>query len=481
MTAIMLDELTGREYLRVSKAKNGLDKSNDEQHAENLTGAAAGGITLTGTRYSDKARASRTSKAARAGFDRLMADLTNDTFDADVLVMWEASRGSRRVGEWATLLDLLEDRKVKVFVTTHNRTYEPANPRDRRTLLEDAIDSEYESAKIGLRVGRASRASAASGGMPGGRRAFGYQRSGGDLDETEAKIVRECVRRVLAGETVRSIAKDLNRRGIKTSTGNAWHPGPLRNMLAGTRIAGIRTHHGVVTAKGTWTAIIDEDTHRRVVATLANRAPIGRRGRTPWLLTGLLRCGRCGATLTSNTDSSGKTNLATRRYKCRKAPGYHGCGRLVIKAEPLEELLGDLATERLADVEARRHADAGTDDDGELAELDRIAAKRIALADDYAADKISRETKNEEAAALDRRQREVETRLAAKVRASAPLDFVIAEGFIGRPWADLEPDEQRIVLDALVNHVTVGPATTIGSNAFEAARVTKPGDIAWKV
>jgi site-specific DNA recombinase len=467
---------TGRELQRVSKDASGRERSNDEQHDDNVAGAAEHGITIAGAPYRDRARASRTSRDKRPGFDRLMADLAADTFTEDILVMWESSRGDRRVSVWCALLELLEERGKRVFVTSHGRIYDPANPRDRRSLLEDAVDSEYESGKSSLRIGRSMRANADNGERHGGRRAYGYAATGNATIPGEVKVIEECVRRVLGGDSVREIAASLNARGIKTSAGNDWHPGPLKAMIAGHRIAGVRTHKGRVVAKGTWPAIISEDTHRRVCATLAARKPAGRRGRTPWVLTGFLRCERCSAALVGNTDTGG-----TRRYVCRKAPGYHGCGSLGIKAAPLEELLGDLATERLADVEARRTANVAADDADELAELNRIAAKRIELADDYAADRISKATRLEDAAALDRRQRDVEARLAAKTRQSAPLDFVAAEGFIGRRWDDLEVSEQRLVLNALVEHVTVAPATTRGSTKFEPARVTAGSRIAWKI
>jgi hypothetical protein len=42
------------------------------------------------------------------------------------------------------VLELREQRSMSIFVTTHGRCYDPANGRDRRSLLEDAVDSEYE-------------------------------------------------------------------------------------------------------------------------------------------------------------------------------------------------------------------------------------------------------------------------------------------------------------------------------------------------
>lgn len=470
-----LDEIVAREYLRVSHDKSGRVRSNEEQHDENVPAIERKGWRL-GKPYEDVGSASKYQRKRRADFDRLLADLEGDTFGAHVLILWEGSRGSRKVSEWSRMLEACERTGVRIFVTSDRALYDVSSPRDWKSLMDDAVASEHEVRKTSKRTRRSSNANAANGTFSGGRRPFGYETNGVDVRHEEATIIRECVRFVLGGMSVRWIAGELNRRGIKTSAGNAWHPGPLGKLLVSERIVGKRVHHGEVVGKADWPAIIDEVTHKRVVVTLAARTPVGRRGRTPWLLTGLLRCERCGAALVSNTDIGG-----IRRYVCRKAPGYKGCGGLGIKAHDLEELLGDLVTERLADVEARRSAVAGPDDGDEIAELDRIAAMRVELADDKVAGRVSRETALEDAAALDRHQRAIETELAAKVHAVAPLDFVIAEGFVGRRWEDLKAHEQRVVLDALVDHVTVAPASTRGSTKFEPERVRDGDRIVWKV
>lgn len=90
-------------------------------------------------------------------------------------MIWESSRGSRRGRKWVDLLELRERRSVSIHVVTHNRTYDPANGRDRRSLLEDAVDGEYESSKISARMRRAVAANAVAG-WPGGRVPYGYRR-----------------------------------------------------------------------------------------------------------------------------------------------------------------------------------------------------------------------------------------------------------------------------------------------------------------
>ncbi|MBQ3358480.1 MAG: hypothetical protein IJG47_06210 [Microbacterium sp.] len=54
-------------------------------------------------------------------------------------------------------------RGVRIWVTTHNRLYDPTNARDRRSLLEDAVDAEYESDKTSERRKRSAKAAAEAG------------------------------------------------------------------------------------------------------------------------------------------------------------------------------------------------------------------------------------------------------------------------------------------------------------------------------
>ncbi|HEU5416821.1 MAG TPA: recombinase family protein, partial [Streptosporangiaceae bacterium] len=122
--------IVAREYLRVSQDRSGRAKSNDEQHADNEQKLAAHGIELTGPAYSDLRSASRYAAKDRGDFPRLLADLEAGRFGADVLALWEPSRGSRKVSEWCSLIEACEAAGVRIFVTTHGRLYDPANGRD---------------------------------------------------------------------------------------------------------------------------------------------------------------------------------------------------------------------------------------------------------------------------------------------------------------------------------------------------------------
>ena len=112
---IDLANVTVREYLRVSQDRSGIGKSPDQQHDEMERECRARSWRLHPVPYRDDNRsASRYARKTREGFLDLMADLKTGTFGADLLGIWESSRGSRRTSEWLELIDMCMERDVKI-------------------------------------------------------------------------------------------------------------------------------------------------------------------------------------------------------------------------------------------------------------------------------------------------------------------------------------------------------------------------------
>lgn len=481
-----LDEVLARDYLRVSEDRSGVLRSPAEQHTENGELCERKRWTL-GESYSDEGSASSFQRRRRADFDRLLADLLADRFGAHVLIIWEVSRGTRQPGEMETLLSLCQRRGVWIYVFNKRRLFNPRVVDDWEDLMHAVVKAAGEVMRTSERSRRASKSDAKRGRATGGRRPYGFvvDRGAVTIDDDEADVIRQVAKLVLGGKSTRWVAGALNRgelgdAGRTTTAGNPWHPGVLRKMMASPRLAGHRVRGDEIALRDAWEAILDDVTHRRLVAALATTPRDARRGDSPWVLAGLLRCELCGETLTSYQDIGG-----TRRYRCRKGPGYRGCGRLAIKAEPTEARLGDLVALRLVDADARRNAGGDpSDDSDELAEIAEIADLLVELAGDRAKGKRAggidgaeyRAIKNQ----LDARERDVNVRIAAKNRETSELAMVIAETYVGRSWKSLSVDERREVLTAYIEHVTIGPATRIGSTTFETARVDATGRIVWK-
>lgn len=315
----------GREYLRISDERHGKSRSPEEQHADNEEAAREQGWTLGEPyREANGTSASRYSSAPRAAFDRLSADIAGGRFGAQVLMLWESSRGSRRVGEWVELIEACEDAGVRIHVTTHDRTYNPANARDRKSLLEDAVDSEFESGKSSRRI-RRSAASQAAAGKPHGRIPYGYAREYSyerDADgkmrkqitqtvcEPEAAVVRELYERLREGHSLHAIERDYAARGLRTRTGKPLTARLLGDWALRPAYAGLRIHEpanrtgryrgsldGAVEA--TWPTLVSRDTYFAVRALLLNPARrTSRPGRAKHLLSLIAACGVCGGPLT---------------------------------------------------------------------------------------------------------------------------------------------------------------------------------------
>ncbi len=204
----------------------------------------------------------------------------------------------------------------------------------------------------------------------------------------EAKIIRELYERVIAGETLRGLAIELNERGEPTSSGSSrWYAITIKKVLTAPRMAGLRVHRGEVIGKGDWKPILTNAESARVRTLLLNPRRRTARPARSYFLTGLAVCGTCGGTLagSATTRSDG---VKKRQYTCRAAGGGNAqrCGTTFIGADVLEEFVQKMVLERLESLQMRQaRATRGakvSDDvkglseqlDEDVAQLDELAA-----------------------------------------------------------------------------------------------------------
>lgn len=375
---------TAREYLRVSQDRSGRLRSPEEQHDENSEHADAEGLTL-GTPYRETGAvsASKYGRKTREAFADLLADLEGRTFGAQVLILWESSRGSRKVSEWARLAEAMEDAGVIVYVTSHSRFYDPANGRDRKALMEDAVDAEYASYKQSAGVARAMKANARDG-KPHGTIPYGYRRIHDDRtgklirqepEPAESPVVLDIFTRIYEGHSLRSIARSLNERGTLPRNGTPWTEFRIRSIALRPVYAGLRMHNtergnrryqpGITQlTEGTWDAIVDPGVFHAVQNILRDPARrTSKPGKAKHLLTILARCGICGEEMT-----------ATFRYKTSRGEKTHRAWQLVCRnashTRIIEEDLDAYVTDEVISYLAKpENYVSGARDTGELAQV----------------------------------------------------------------------------------------------------------------
>lgn len=508
-----MENVIVREYLRVSKDKEQTGKSPDQQHDENVKSFdRQGWILHSAPPYRDTDRsASRFATKAREDFNRLIDDLAGDTFDADVLAIWESSRGSRRVGEWVDLVDLCKQRGVKIWVTTHGRLYDPENARDRRSLLEDAVDAEYESDKTSERIRRNVRA-AADEGKPHGKNIFGYQRVYDPVTRKlvrveehpeQAPIVREAANRILKGDTFYAIARDFNERGIPARRPTrvahrenyGWTPPAVKQMLTMPAYAGKRQHNGQIIGDAVWPPLIEYSAWQKLQQVMS---PPERKRTNDWpaahLLSGVAFCGVCNGPLRIGKQNAGSKKFddagnalprpTYNTYVCAGVPGRPGPdGKKGFHVAMRQQHLDDVVTELLIARLERPDFLAMVGSQGEGNDLERQAVlTEIAGYQTYlnevreeAATKMRFDLLLDQEIRIEPKIKAAQARLE-KLAETDPLVLkLVADGAVSEGWGRLELAEKRRVIRAVmaprVNRIS---AEWKGRKGINADRV-EPG------
>lgn len=419
----------------------------------------------------------------RPAYERLLADLRSGAIDA--VVAQHPDRLHRSTKELETFIDVVEIARARVE-TVQAGHYDLTTPSGRMTAKIIGAVAQQESEHKGERQERAYLQLAEQGTAPTtGVRPFGYTLDWSALDPVEAPLVREAADRILAGESLRGLCADWNRRGLTTTTGGRWQQWPMRRLLTAARNAGIRELFGTekhpggegrrrcskakYVGQGNWPAVFDEATLERLRAILND--PSRRTSFTnarSYLLSGYLFCSECGKPLRARPRVD-----KVRRYICASGPMAGGCGAIAILAEPTEILV----TEMVLTAVSGPVLDAALADQPEAAagaEAAALAADRekmVQLAEDEANEVITRAEWQAKRKVLTER---IEARTARLTQTTATAVLGAFRGVSGADvraiWPTLGFDQQRAVIGAVIDRIVIGRGLK-GRNRFDPNRV----------
>jgi DNA invertase Pin-like site-specific DNA recombinase len=414
--------------------------------------------------YVDNDRSAYGSKP-RPAYACMLADIDAGLRDAVICV--DLDRLTRRPAELEAFMELADRHGVALANVSGDTDLSSSDGRFKARIM--GAVARQESEKKAERMRREAEHAARRGIARGSRRPFGYEDDRVTIREQEAILIREAVGRVLDGVTIPSVARDWNARGVPTpqAAPNGWSAAAVAGVLRNPRIRGARTYKGDVVAENAWPAVIDRETFERLQAKIRRGS---RPGRSPKrLLSGIARCGRCGSPLWTSTHHSGKR---VARYACIKRPGAPGCGATTIVAEPLDELLTEAVVQRLSSKALTRALTCKPKVRRADADLGRIETELEDLAADYGAGHISR--REWLAARKPLEERLARARRAAETTNGAASLAVFRGVNVRVAWDKLGVERKRVVLDALIERVTINPATR---RTFDPDRV----DVVWRV
>jgi site-specific DNA recombinase len=387
-------------YFSATARRNGQKRSIGEQNRAFLDFCQRSGYEVVAT-FADP------DDASAAGFDQLLDFLGRPDKAFTVVVIDALSALGPDLGVAALRLLELENAGATVLLA--------ANGADAFKALVDTWAERGEGTPISERVRSAMRRKAVRGEVLG-RPPYGYRvgpRRKLELVPEEAVVVRYIFRLYLHENLgIRKIAGRLNEENIPTRRGGRWSMVTVRDILRNRAYLGHYSRFGT-TVTGTHPALVSPEDFRRVQDRLQSRhAPARQRTVTPFLLSGLVFCARCGNKMIGVSrrqtwlTRSGDSRTATYRYyQCESRTNQSACA---------------YNTRRAADLEARvREALASDDHPGPRV---RVAGN----VDSYALELMSQVDRIE--ARIKRNRRQVEELVADAAHGHITIERMKALG-----------------------------------------------------
>ncbi len=265
----------------------------------------------------------------------------------DQLLVYRIDRLSRKVRQLASIAEELD--KLQVTLRSATEPFDTSSAAGRMMLQMLGVFAEFEHATIVDRVTSGIERRAREGRWPNGRVPFGYTRNENKElvpDERTAPVIRRIFKSYAAGRLgAAAIARRLDTEQAPAPA-RGWQPAVVLWILANEAYVG-RVHWHKETFPGLHEPLIDQTTFDSAQALLKERGAdwTHRAARAEFLLSGLLRCGRCRR---AYVGMSAKGNGGTYHYYAcsgRQKLGRKGCDGERLPKDKLEAaILSQLTT-----------------------------------------------------------------------------------------------------------------------------------------
>lgn len=240
---------------------------------------------------------------------------------------------------------------------------QPMDDSPESAFLEGILEAqaEFYSRNLAREVMKGMKENAFKAKFNGGRVPLGFDIAPDGsyiINEEEAATIRIIFSMKLAGTSLLSIIEELNRQGRKTKGGQPFGKNSIDSVLRNERysgtyifnqtpkkVAGKRNNRvknpdeKVIRVEGAVPAIISKEEWDAVQLIMdSNKYGPREKGETLFILTGILKCGECGAAMVGNTITKRVDGKAKKYhyYECNKAKRAGGCSHK--KRYPQEKL-----------------------------------------------------------------------------------------------------------------------------------------------
>lgn len=221
----------------------------------------------------------------------------------DVLVAWKLDRLGRGLFDFADLMKWCEAHGKAIACIRDNVDISTSMGKFVATIIAGIAELERDAMKTRINAERDRNRK--NGNYHGGLPPFGYRavkrdgEKGWELvpDPTAAETLRSIFSKV-PGQSIRSIARELNDQGVPAPKGGVWHPETISNMVRSRYPLGYVEHDGQLVIGDDGNPVRREPIVTQAVYDRANEALNGRgrptqRKNETALLAGVLYCDNC--------------------------------------------------------------------------------------------------------------------------------------------------------------------------------------------
>lgn len=450
--------------------------SSDNQSEESITAqvractefAERNNYSIVDT-YIDRAMSARSD--ARPAFQKMIADSASHAFD--VVIVHKLDRFSRDRYDHAIYRKELKRNGVRLTSVLENLDDSPES-----VVLESVLEgfSEYYSRNLARETRKGLREVALQAKFTGGSPPFGYDVDADNryvVNPAEAACVQRIYTGVLEGVGYDKLAAELSQKGITTKAGKPFTRGAFNAILKNEKYIGNYIYYpegssrqkisAPIVIEDALPAIVDKKIFWEVQRIMQSRRRQGRnRAIEPYLLSGIIFCGQCGAPMSGHRRvKNGKTYFT---YECNRS-SQHQCDLPTVSrayvegpvCDYLQKLLSDDTTKEIFAYLRENQTTLNALNEGhqmelqkELTSLDRKINNVIDLLADSPSDNLKRKL-----AELETRQRscrmELDTLEASTLSNKKIEDYVVRT----EDFANMDRHQKQIFISRMIKKVTV--------------------------
>ncbi len=277
----------------------------------------------------------------RPKFTQMMNEVKKGKLD--VLLVYRLDRLTRSVVDLYTIMNILDEHNCKFKSATE--VYDTTNAMGRLFITLVAAIAQWERENTAERVRIGMEKKTKLGKWKGGTAPYGYEVINKELiiNEKEKQVVEE-IYELSKTYGFYTIAKRLTTKGIATRKGGDWHVDTVRDIANNPVYAGYLTFsentkeykkppREKTLFEGNHQRIIPREEYWELQETLDKRRVFGGKRQTSnYYFSSILKCARCGSSMSGHKGSKG-----VKTYRCSGKKAGKSCSSHIITETNLEK------------------------------------------------------------------------------------------------------------------------------------------------